>query len=144
MKSHQVGKVLHWQIALVRPKHLPKGKRSMSHFPRHSVARLRLPVSLKGWHIYVLRTLQYPAALSLLFVCNALLQRETSACPGLLPGMYLKSEGAEMDFVLEALLLLSWHFTASELAHHSTARFLLEDRSWGPVSMCCGQCEYLE
>lgn len=109
MKSHQLGKVFHWQIALVRPKHPPKGKRSMCHFPRHSVA------SEKGGHIYVLRTLQYSAALGLLLACNTLLQRETSPCPGLLPGIYLKSEGAETGFVLEALPLLRWCITVRHI-----------------------------
>lgn len=77
MKSHQLGKVLHWQIALVRPKHLPKGKERVPP-PQTSGRQVRLPAGEEGGHIYVLRTLQCSAALSLLLIRNTPLQRETS------------------------------------------------------------------
>lgn len=60
VKSHQPGKMLHWQIALVRPKHLPKGKRRGPRLPTRSVAGSGLPGSEKGQHIYVLRTPKCP------------------------------------------------------------------------------------
>lgn len=77
MKSHQLGKVLHWQIALVRLKHLPKGKERVPP-PQTSGRQVRLPAGEEGGHIYVLRTLQCSAALSLLLIRNTSLQRETS------------------------------------------------------------------
>lgn len=77
MKSHQLGKVLHWQIALVRPKHLPKGKERVPP-PQTSGRQVRLPAGEEGGHICVLRTLQCSAALSLLLIRNTPLQRETS------------------------------------------------------------------
>lgn len=102
-----------------------KGKAKRAAPPQALSGQVRAAWQWEGAAHQCPQNTEVPWALSLLLMCDPLPQRETSACPGLLPGMYLKSEGAEAGCVLKT--------TASELVRHSTARFLSEDLSWEPV-----------
>lgn len=135
MKSHQLGKVLHWQTALVIPKHLPKGKERVPP-PQTSGRQVRRPdgeeggTSMSSEHCSALQ----PSACCSFATCYF---RQKHCMSRTLARYIFKVRGSRDRFCPGS-------FTASELAHHSTERFLLEDLSWGPASGCCGQCEYLE
>lgn len=132
MKSHQLGKVLHWQI----DQNTYQRGRKESHLPRHPVARSGcLPVRREGTSVSSehCSTLQPSACCS--FATRHF--REKHRTSRTLASHIFKVRGSRDKFCPGS-------FTASELVHHSTEHFLLEDLSWGPASGCCGQCEYLE
>lgn len=114
VKSHQPGKVLHGQTALVRPKHLPKGKRGVSHLPKHSVTR-------KGC-LSVRRTSMSSEHASAL---------QPSACLSFATCRFTEKHMHVRTFARYIFKVgrsrggfYPGSFTASGLAHHSTAHFL--------------------